>query len=179
MKIPKFSGPAGFLILGFCLCLFSLSFFLIGFVAPFWVKVDAVTSATYIIGLWRNCRTLADSTICGDLQNTNDMFVFIQTAGSFGLFVLLTMSVMLSVQVFVLKKRHRFIIITAVSLSIISGVLIFLTVSLFGIFKIRDLIPSVDVPEYENFHFSFYLAVVSLVLSCAASVLLICDYKFA
>ena len=59
------------------------------------------------------------------------------------------------------------------------GVLIFLTVSLFGIFKIRDLIPSVDVPEYENFHFSFYLAVVSLVLSCAASVLLICDYKFA
>ena len=71
ISVPLFSQPVGFLILGYCLCLFSLSLYLIGFVAPFWVKVNSVSSVTYTFGLWRYCRKSADSTICAELQKTN------------------------------------------------------------------------------------------------------------
>nr|XP_022312024.1 uncharacterized protein LOC111117247 [Crassostrea virginica] len=187
MKLPLFSQPVGFLILGYCLCLFSLSLYLIGFVAPFWVKVNSVSSVTYIFGLWRYCRKSADSTICAELQKTNDVFRLIQIAGGVGLVVLLILSVTLSAQVLLMKKRNRYIIITAICLSTLSGVmifqvfllcvLIFLTLASLGVFDILELIPLGDVPVSEHFHISYYLAVVSMVLCCIATILLVCDYK--
>ncbi|XP_048750151.2 uncharacterized protein LOC125662019 [Ostrea edulis] len=173
-----FGDSSGFLVLGFCLNLISLSLNLIGFAAPFWVKITSSTSTTYIFGLWRLCKKSPVLTVCESFQDSEDWFWLIRGTASVGFGSLLLVSLILFIYIFMMEKRNRLVLISCLCLTVIAAVFICITIVTFGSTKMEDILNLGDVALSEHVHFSYVLSVISMVTCCVAAMSLVFDIKY-